>query len=1059
MKKFLSWKVITILIATLLLGYYDLPESISGNKVNLGLDLQGGSQLDYKIVLPELDEASSEQLVEGVQNVIQRRVNALGIAEPNIYRSEIAGETHIVVELAETGTITQEDIDLYLGESKTPEELTDDQRKLVSLEKAKATVGKTIQLEFKEEKTTLDPAEADKIRSDAEATLARVNDSDNFSIVGQEAEQASPGKVTFEKSNYVFESKLPASLKEILPKLEIGAHHNAVIELGGNYVIGSDGALVEQSTLDIVRLVDKKEETKYEKQLDTSRIIVRWSGSEGSDASISRDQDSAYERAKEALEKINSGASFDEVAGEYSDLEEIKFTVNDDSALDSDILDQIMSLEEGTNSEILQSEEGYQIYHVNSLATDIKEVQYQYESISYSTAPDPWQETGLDGKHFVRADVQVDNLFQPYVQIQFDEEGAKLFEEVTARNVNKPLAIFVGGDLITNPPPTVQSVISGGTAQITGRFTQEEAQALARDLNTGAIPAPIILTGEYTIGATLGHAALSQSIYAGAIGLILVVIFMLAYYRLPGLVASGALLVYGVILLFLIKSEIHLGISLAMAILVFGFIITRIINSEDSGWEKLLSFCLACAGFFFVTFLLKTPVILTLAGFAGLILSVGMAVDANILIFERLKEEISKGKNLNTAINTAFRRAWTAIRDSNFSTLFTCAILFYFGSSIIRGFAFNLAAGVLVSMFTAITVTRILIEAVARTETGKNYIIAKYQNKGESKTRKFLKNTKAYFATSATLVTLSVIAIATFGLNLGIDFTGGSLMELKFEEKVEKTTIEEALVQVENQLNENVQVADDQIQTNEETQLSPSTPALVDLRTAQVLASDENSYIIKTKYLSSETHDEIIDQLQDILPAFTEPRFTTIGPTIGSTLLGKAVKAIGVALLLIVLYVAFAFRRVPKSVSPWRFGAVAIAALVHDVLIVTGIFAVIGQVSGVEIDALFITAMLTVFGYSVNDTIVVLDRLRENLIRKSDENLSAIADQSLSETLARSINTSLSTAIALIAILIFGSNSIFYFVLALTIGIVIGTYSSIFIATPLLVKWSENKNK
>ncbi|MDA1060268.1 MAG: protein translocase subunit SecF, partial [bacterium] len=673
------------------------------------------------------------------------------------------------------------------------------------------------------------------------------------------------------------------------------------------------------------------------------------------------------------------------------------------------------------------------------------------------TKSDPWKDTGLTGEHFVRADIQLDNFFQSYVSIQFNEEGGKLFEEITERNVGKPIAIFVGGDLIS--APNVNEKISGGSAQITGQFTSEEAQALARDLNTGAIPAPIVLTGEYTIGATLGHEALTKSLWAGLVGLILVMVFMLLYYRLPGLVANGALLIYGVILIFLIKAELHLGIALGISLIIFGFLVSKIVNNKDSGWEKLLSFVLSCFGFFFLTFLLKTGVVITLAGIAGIILSIGMAVDANILIFERLKEELREGKTLGSAIDSGFHRAWSAIRDSNFSTLITCAILFYFGSSIIRGFAFNLAAGILVSMFTAITITRTLLYSFVGKKIAGNLVVFGVKEKQAKAGFKFIKNSKIWFSFSGLMVAVSVIAMFTFGLNLGIDFKGGTLLEFNFEEAVTKETLVNALQEIEDNKEAPTPTAAAEVEESTEDQLvlSANKTGLLDLSGIQITESGENSFIVKTKYLTSETHDQLIAQMKEKLPKFTEPRFTTIGPVIGKTLLHKALVAMIFALIMIIVYVAFAFRKIPKEVNPWRFGASAIAALVHDVVIVTGVFVILGQFLNVEIDALFITAMLTVFGYSVNDTIVVLDRLRENLIHNSSDTLAETADKALNETLARSINTSLSTLLTLVAILLWGSPSIFYFVLALTIGTTIGTYSSIFLATPLLVRWNRKK--
>ncbi len=1078
MKKYLGWKLLTILIVTLVLGVFDLPasvqskilpfssETLSKAKISLGLDLQGGSQLDYKIDLRKVPEKDQASIIEGVQEVIEKRVNRLGVAEPNIYRSEIGGENHIIVELAQTATLTQEDVDLYLEEKKTLDELTDDEKKYVSLEKAKATVGKTIQLEFKEEKGQLDPAEKDKIKENALAALKKIQNGESFSIVGQEESQAYPGKVKYEKSEFTFASDLPSGLIDTMKKLKVGEYTDELIELSGDYNIDEFGNTVQESSLAIVKLDDEKEEIKYKKVVDVSHILIAYKGLATADASVTRTEDEAYDLAKELVKKLEDGADFSEIAKTSSDDQSNKDLggkldppVRGTGKYVADFEKAALGLAEtGDISDIVKTEFGYHIIKANSIETDVKEMKYQYEIIPYSTTPDPWKETGLTGEHFVHADVQLDNFFQPYVSIQFNEEGSKLFEEITGRNINKRVAIFVGGE--QKSAPNVNEKIVGGSAQISGDFTNEEAKALARDLNTGAIPAPIILAGEYTIGATLGQEALSASLWAGSIGILLVIVFMILYYRLPGIIASVALGIYGVIFLFLLKAHLHLGISLGIALIVFGFLIVKIVNNKDSGWEKFLSFLLSCFGFFFITFLLKSGVVVTLAGIAGIIMSFGMAVDANILIFERLKEELKEGKPLSAAVESAFDRAWSAIRDSNFCTLLTCAILFYFGSSIIRGFAFNLAAGVLVSMFTAITITKTLMHGLIGKKIAQNFAMFGIKENKKPLNIDFIKKSKTWFYISGVSAIIGVFAIAIFGLNLGIDFKGGSLMEFKFEENITKEKLIDTFKTIESEINttnEKTPVATtEKAETTPEVSLSADTLSKVDLTSIHVIESGVNTFIIKSKYLSAENQDRVIAKMQEKLPKFNKLRVTTIGPTVGTTLLHKGIIAIILTMVMIIVYLALAFRKIPKEVNPWRFGVTAIIALVHDIIIVTGVFAVLGYLFSVEIDALFITAMLTVLGYSVHDTIVVFDRLRDNLLHHNDS-LEKTANDSLNQTLARSINTSVSVALALVAVLIFGSKAIFYFVLALTLGITVGTYSSIFVATPLLVYWNNRK--
>lgn len=286
---------------------------------------------------------------------------------------------------------------------------------------------------------------------------------------------------------------------------------------------------------------------------------------------------------------------------------------------------------------------------------------------------DKWKDIGLTGAHFARAEAQIDQnstslVRKPLVAIEFDAEGAKLFADATKRNLQKPLAIFLDKQLLS--APTVQDEIKDGRAVISGSFTLQEAKTLAIQLNAGALPVPIRLISQNNIGATLGQEAVTKSIVAGLLGLLMVLIFMMIFYRLPGVLASLALIIYAII---------------ALAVFIF------------------------------------IPVTMTLAGIAGFIISVGMAIDANILIFERMKEEIREGRSILAAIDAGFYRAWTSIRDSNISTLITCVVLYYFGSGLIRGFALTLGIGVIVSMFSAITISHTFLRLIAATPLVKNF--------------------------------------------------------------------------------------------------------------------------------------------------------------------------------------------------------------------------------------------------------------------------------------------------------------------------------------------------
>ncbi len=670
MKRF-SKSLIAIIIATILMAAISMPDSVKSKlpsdpvsewvkkqNVTLGLDLQGGTQLDYRIDLRsanlrnEDDDDSNDvrinEVIEGVRTTIERRVNGLGVSEPQIYLSNVAGEEHIIVELAG----------------------------IKDIEEAKAVVGKTIQLEFKEMKTEEDTEDTSAITDEANQILKKALATDaDFVKVGESA-QTSDGKIAFLKDVESFESELPNHYKTIFPNMTAGQTYNKTIEGSGEFMLGEGGQVTEQKTLKIVQLISIEEKDKtetIEEKVSASHILIKHNES-----------DEATERTKEeALELVNKVAElakatpdkFPELAGEYS--EGPTSTSGGDlgsfgrGKMVPAFEDAAFAMEIDEISDIVESEFGYHIIMLTdrqeaSEATT-SEKNYVYNEISFDTAPDPWKPTGLDGSHFKYATVTYTQIGTPQVNIQFDNAGGDLFEQITERLVNQRLAIFVGGQLIS--APNVNEKISGGSAVISGNYTLPEALQLANDLNTGAIDAPIILSGQYTISATLGDNALRLSLLAGIIGLIALVLFMILYYRALGMLAVLSLLIYSIIIIFILKT---------------------------------------------------TPIVMTLAGIAGIILSIGMAVDANILIFERTKEELNEGKNFTASVQTGFERAWTSIKDSNVSSLITCVILYSFGNSIIKGFALMLGLGIIISMFTAITITRQFIHTLTGSKIAKS---------------------------------------------------------------------------------------------------------------------------------------------------------------------------------------------------------------------------------------------------------------------------------------------------------------------------------------------------
>ncbi|MBU1019437.1 MAG: protein translocase subunit SecF [Patescibacteria group bacterium] len=1053
MKKFLTWQLIAIFVMATVLGFVSIPyeyqskflpsgsEFLSQTKINLGLDLQGGTQLDYKIDLRKVESADQESIVEGVKEVITRRVNGLGVSEPNIYMSHIADEYHIVVELAG----------------------------IKDIEEAKATVGKTIQLEFKEKAETIDEGQKEERRQSAEVALARILAGEDFESVGSEEELAYPTVVISTSQALTPLEEIAPDLQSYISGLEPGDIATQLIEGVDGLTYDWTGEIVDLEGYFLLEVTDHQfvtETGSIDKEVKASHILIGWNES----ALVSdRTKKEAKALAEEVLEKAKSGEDFATLAEEYSEDLGTATAGGDlgffgPGEMVPEFEEAAFNLEIGKTSEIVETKFGYHIIQVTDIkgatSEEVTVEKYALNKIIYQTLPDPWLETELTGEHFVRADVMFTQAYMPYVSILFNDEGAELFEKLTAANVDKPLAIFVGGNLIS--APTVREKITGGSAQITGDFTVEEASALARDLNTGAIPAPIVLSGQYTIGASLGAEALATSVKAGIIGLLILGLYLLLYYRLPGLLANIALIIYAIILLFAIKIALPLPLAILIALFIFGGVVAAILKSSDSGGEKSVSFLIACFVLFFLTFVFASPLTLTLAGIAGVILSIGMAVDANVLIFERIKEELRAGKPYALSIETGFTRAWDSIRDSNFSSLITCAILLYFGSSIIRGFAFNLALGILISMFTAITITRTFL----RSTVGKKALESDFLF-GINKKRKpfkfdFIGKSKLWATFSGVLIAIALIAIPLFGLNLGLDFTGGTLMEVKFDqEEITTSNLSETLANVEGELLSPTlsEVTEMEITGEESVMLSGNPDDTIEFGTPLIVETGDGSFIIRIKHISEETHEYILSKFEENYGTLEEVRFTTVGPTIGETLKKKAVIALGLALVMIVLYIAFAFRKVPAKIGPWRFGLCAIAALAHDTIIILGIFVLLGKFMGVEVDALFVTALLTIIGFSVHDTIVVFDRTRENLRVGDYDTFKDTANAALNQTLARSINTSISTLFTIVALFIWGAASIHFFVLALILGILVGTYSSIFVATPLLVWWHNKVEK
>ncbi len=620
-------------------GNNSVSQWFSNWKFHLGLDLQGGTHLVYQADTLSIPAADRADALNGVRDVLERRINVFGVSEPVVQTNKVGEDWRVIIELPGVKDVN----------------------------KAIANIGETPILEFKEQNTTSESEDQEQVEAAAESALKQIlvapKDFDSIARAQQDSAAA-----TFTQEDYKFKDELPQALADTIWNYPAGKITPQIVA-GNDGYMAIDSQVVPMDGFFIAQVIDKKtgveRQNNQEKEVQASHILISYKGAQSSPATRSKKE--AQELAAVIDQKAKeSDSDFSMLAKANSDdpsvidnAGELGFFTHD--KMTPAFADAAFSMEKGQVSDVIETEFGFHIIKV----TDVKEPsssttiedQIKYSYLFYQTTVDPWKATGLSGKNLKSATVEFDSTTgQPRVALNFDDEGKQLFADITTRNVGKPVAIFLDGQSISQP--TVEESITDGSAVISGRFTNTEANQLAQRLRAGALPVPISLLSQQNVGPSLGKISLDKSLYAGIIGIILVAIFMLLYYRFPGLLAVLALAVYGLLNLTIFET---------------------------------------------------LPVTLTLAGIAGFILSIGMAVDANVLIFERFKEERRAGKPISEAVSEGFHRAWPSIRDGNVSTLITCVILYYFGSSLIRGFGLTLGIGVLTSMFTAITVTRVLM--------------------------------------------------------------------------------------------------------------------------------------------------------------------------------------------------------------------------------------------------------------------------------------------------------------------------------------------------------------
>ena len=594
----------------------------------------------------------------------------------------------------------------------------------------------------------------------------------------------------------------------------------------------------------------------------------------------------------------------------------------------------------------------------------------------------------VSGEDIERADIGTE-FGKVDVRMNMTPSGSQKWEDLTGANVGRSVAITM--DNFVYSAPVVQEKMSTGRASISGSFTVVEAKDLAGLLNAGSLPAPAKIVNETSVGPTLGAENIQKGLYSFLFAILIVLIYMVFYYGKAGVIADIAMV-------------FNLFLLLGM----------------------LVSF----------------KAILTLPGIAGIVLTIGMSVDANVLIFERIREEMKFGKGLKVAIHEGFQKAMAAILDANITTLLTAIVLAVFGSGPIRGFATTLIMGIFTSFFAAVVISRLLFIYSMSKNIDFKFTTSFTKNWFQNTNIQFVKNRKKFYIVSGLVITIGLVSLFTKGLDLGVDFTGGRTYKVQFDDKAaDNSLIKSSLATVFG---------------------SEPTVKKVD---------NDYTVAITTKYLITDASQEAGDKVDNALKAgLLEAGYASlddngkaianyeieesqmIAPTISSDLRTSSFYAILFSLIIIFLYIVFRFRK-------WQYGLGALFAMAHDVLVVLGLFSIFWGVFGfsMEIDQAFIAAILTVVGYSINDTVVVFDRIREFLATSRKKDNKEIINNALNSTMSRTINTSVSTFIVLLIIFLFGGESIKGFTFALMIGVVVGTYSSLFIATPAVIDLEKEK--
>ena len=598
----------------------------------------------------------------------------------------------------------------------------------------------------------------------------------------------------------------------------------------------------------------------------------------------------------------------------------------------------------------------------------------------------------LEGKYISSASVNYNQMTgAPEVSMSMNSKGAIEWENITGENVGRQIAIVMDGQVYSYP--NVQNKISGGNSSISGHFTQAEADDLATVLKSGKLSTPARIVQEQVVGPSLGSASIKAGMISFIIAFLLVLVYMVIFYRRAGFVADIALL--------------------CNVLFLFG----------------------ALASF---------GTVFTLSGIAGLVLTMGMAVDANVIIYERVKEELNAGKALRLAISDGYKNAYSAILDGQITTILTGIILYIFGSGSIRGFAAVLVIGIITSVLTSIFITRLIFEA--RLKRGKDISFASEWSKN------FLKNThidflgkrKISYLASGIVCLICLVFIFTKGFSLGVDFSGGRTYTVRFDQQVTPEQVRAAIL---DEFQESAEVK----QFGGASQMRITTKYMVDDKSSETdrLIEGKLYNALKGFYANELTLDGFTSTLENPNGIVSSDR---VDASIASEMKRDAVIAVIIALIVIFGYIAIRFKN-------WTWGFGGVTSLIHNAIIIIGFYSIFSGILPftLDVDQTFIAAVLTIIGYSINDNVVIFDRIREyrNLYPKRP--LEQNINEALNSTLSRTINTSVSTLLVLIAIAIFGGESIRGFSVSLALGVIVGTYASIFIGTPTMYDLNRKK--